>query len=260
MRTALLDVFDRQTRRDRVGVHNGVRYDRDGDVVCATAVDGTWNAVISTTLTASTVDAAIARQVEKFAALDRPFEWKWYSFDEPADLPERLVAAGFRAGEDEALMVARVDDIPPVGLPPGVRIRRCRTDTDVDAVRDAQFRAFGRADPHSTSELRAIVARDSDDEQVFVVEADGAPVCAGRLELERGTEFAGIWGAGTVPEWRGRGIYTALVAHRAAVARRAGFRYLRVDASPDSEPILRRNGFSRLATTRPYEWTGAGVR
>lgn len=33
-------------------------------------------------------------------------------------------------------------------------------------------------------------------------EAAGEIICAGRLELITGTAFAGIWGSGTVPEWR----------------------------------------------------------
>ena len=32
------------------------------------------------------------------------------------------------------------------------------------------------------------------------------------------------------------------------------YRYLYVDASPDSQPILARLGFSRLARTTPYIW------
>jgi hypothetical protein len=41
----------------------------------------------------------------------------------------------------------------------------------------------------------------------------------------------------------------------AAAAR--GYRYLYVDASPDSQPILARLGFSRLAVTTPYVWIPA---
>ena len=39
---------------------------------------------------------------------------------------------------------------------------------------------------------------------------------------------------------------------RLAAAR--GYRYLQVDASPDSRPILERLGFIRLARTTPYVW------
>jgi hypothetical protein len=43
---------------------------------------------------------------------------------------------------------------------------------------------------------------------------------------ERGTEFATLWGGGTLPAWRSRGIYRAIVAYRANLALRRGFRYL----------------------------------
>jgi GNAT superfamily N-acetyltransferase len=86
--------------------------------------------------------------------------------------------------------------------------------------------------------------------------ADGRPVAAARAEFHEGTDFASLWGGGTLPEWRGRGIFRALVARRAAVAADRGYRYLQVDALPTSEPILARLGFVRLATTTPYTHPG----
>ena len=82
--------------------------------------------------------------------------------------------------------------------------------------------------------------------------AGDAPVCGARMELRPGTDFAGLWGGGTDPRWRGKGIYRATVAHRARIAAERGYRYLQVDASDDSRPILDRLGFSTLCTTTPY--------
>jgi GNAT superfamily N-acetyltransferase len=67
--------------------------------------------------------------------------------------------------------------------------------------------------------------------------------------------FAGLWGGATLAEWRGLGIYRALVARRAQLAAGRGVCYLQVDASGDSAPILQRLGFQALATTTPYVWT-----
>jgi GNAT superfamily N-acetyltransferase len=88
----------------------------------------------------------------------------------------------------------------------------------------------------------------------------GAPRDTGArgAELDRfrpGTQFAGLWGGGTLSEWRGRGIYRALVSRRAQLAAARDFRYLQVDASSNSAPILRRLGFQPIATTTPYVWT-----
>ncbi|MBI0320141.1 GNAT family N-acetyltransferase, partial [Streptomyces javensis] len=48
------------------------------------------------------------------------------------------------------------------------------------------------------------------------------------------------------------GVYRALVAFRARIAADRGCRYLQVDASGMSRPILRRLGFVPLTTTTPY--------
>ncbi|HEX6921630.1 MAG TPA: GNAT family N-acetyltransferase, partial [Actinomycetes bacterium] len=70
----------------------------------------------------------------------------------------------------------------------------------------------------------------------------------------QGTDFASLWGGSTLAEWRGRGIYKALVSRRADEAAERGFRYLQVDASDDSRPILERLGLRKLTTTTPYVW------
>ena len=84
--------------------------------------------------------------------------------------------------------------------------------------------------------------------------AGGTPVCSARASFGSG-DFCGLWGGGTLPEWRGRGIYRALVGYRARLAAARGYRYLQVDASPQSRPILERLGFSCLAMTTPYVWS-----
>ncbi len=62
-------------------------------------------------------------------------------------------------------------------------------------------------------------------------------------------------GGSTLPRWRRRGIYRATVGYRARLAADRGFRYIQVDASEDSAPVLRRLGLAPVATTIPYVWT-----
>jgi len=88
-----------------------------------------------------------------------------------------------------------------------------------------------------------------------VAESADEFVCAGWVRFVSGTDFATLWGGGTLPEWRRRGIYHALVAYRANLAAARGFRFLQVDASSESRPILQRMGFVAVATTTPYIWT-----
>jgi GNAT superfamily N-acetyltransferase len=81
---------------------------------------------------------------------------------------------------------------------------------------------------------------------------DGEPVSGGRVDLEPGKDFAGLFGGATLPAFRGRGLYRATVAERARIARDHGHRWLFVDALPTSRPILERLGFEPLTTTTPY--------
>ncbi|HEY5836992.1 GNAT family N-acetyltransferase, partial [Streptomyces sp.] len=95
-------------------------------------------------------------------------------------------------------------------------------------------------------------ARGDDTLSMVVALAGDLPVSAARMEFHPGTDFASLWGGGTAPPWRGRGIYRALVAHRARIAAARGYRYLQVDASDQSRPVLERLGFTALSVTTPY--------
>ena len=88
---------------------------------------------------------------------------------------------------------------------------------------------------------------------VVVIEEsrDGPVLCSARSEYDA-SPFTGLWGGSTDPDWRGRGLYRATLLHRARLGLARGKDYVRVDASPDSEPILRRLGLHRVATTTPY--------
>jgi hypothetical protein len=89
-------------------------------------------------------------------------------------------------------------------------------------------------------------------------EMAGEMVCASWVRFHEGTDFASLYGGSTLARWRGRGIYRATVAHRARLAAERGHRFLQVDATDASRPILTRLGLLPVATTTPYVWRPAG--
>jgi predicted N-acetyltransferase YhbS len=117
-----------------------------------------------------------------------------------------------------------------------------------------QDRVFG--DPVSDDTANAILRRLSLDDgmELWVAEADGQIVSAGRLEPVRGSRFAGVWGGATLPEWRGRGIYRALTSVRAKSALALGKSLIHSDSTEFSRPILERSGLVKVTTTTPYLW------
>ena len=204
------------------------------------------------------LDELIARQMRVFTERGEQFEWKLHGHDRPADLAHRLRAAGFVPEDEEAVVIARVADIAsrPL-LPEEVSLREVTERRDFDRIVAFERDAWEDADDQSwiADMLEAERTADPDGITIVVAEADGAIVCAGWVRFVRGTDFATLWGGATLPAWRGRGIYRATVAHRAGLAAERGFRFLEVDASSDSRPILERLGFSVATTTTPYVWS-----
>jgi hypothetical protein len=153
----------------------------------------------------------------------------------------------------EALMVAQIRDLDLTVQPPdGVRLVRVEDEVGVEALVQVHDRVFGG--DHTAMGRAVLTGLTQQPTRVaaFVAMADEAAVSAGRVNFHQGTQFASLWGGGTIRGWRGRGLFRALVAQRAAVSRERGFRYLQVDPSPDSRPILQRLGFVELATTTPH--------
>ena len=256
----VLSEFDAQVRRGLDHDGSGAVGERAGPVVRWRPAGGEgWSGVVWSDLDATTADAVIADQVRFFADRGEEFEWKLYSYDQPPDLGQRLLAAGFVAEDIEALMVADAAQI--VGsagaggtLPDGIRLVPVTDEAGLEAVAEVHDRVFGADDPKLRSELAAQLRNSPDTVAIVVAMAGDEPVSSARVAFD-GTDFAGLWGGGTLPRWRGRGIYRALVGYRARLAVARGYRYLQVDASPESRPILERLGFTCLAETTPYLWS-----
>jgi GNAT superfamily N-acetyltransferase len=199
------------------------------------------------------LDALIERTCAHFDARDEAFEWKWHSHDEPADLADRLLAAGFEPEELETVLIgsaAELTQAPP--LPPEIRIVEVSTEAGLRRVGELGSEVWDTDLSWLAEELIARRRADPDEVTIYAAEAAGRYVSAAWVSFNPSTEFAGLWGGATLADYRARGIYRALVGVRAELAVARGFRYLQVDASPDSEPILRRLGFVAITRTRPY--------
>jgi GNAT superfamily N-acetyltransferase len=204
------------------------------------------------------LDALIARQVAVFAERGERFEWKLHAHDQPADLADHLLAAGFVPEETETVVIAPVAAVAgSPRLPDGVTLRELTERADFERIAEMEAAVWGDPESHGwlADMLESERAVDPGALAVFGAEADGLMVCAAWIRFEGNTPFATLWGGGTLPEWRGRGIYRATVAHRARLAQERGYDYLQVDASDDSRPILERLGFEAVTTTTPYVWS-----
>jgi hypothetical protein len=125
---------------------------------------------------------------------------------------------------------------------------------DRDAVQQGEAGHQGRVIEGETQGdiAAAVMAREG---EPVVPEEGGEVVSAGRIRYLAGTQFVTLWGGSTLPQWRRRGVYRALVAHRARLAEARGLTFVQVDASDDCRPILQRLGLVAVTTTTPYVYT-----
>jgi hypothetical protein len=240
-------------------VPEGVTVERDGPLVRITGLDHGGFLTYTTLggLTGDEVDALIARQRDLFAARGEPVEWKLHGHDEPADLPERLRAAGFEPQPQETVVVGPVAPLAAtMPVPPeGVHLREVSARADLDRIARMEEAVWNDTRGWLADGLERELAADPQALSVVVAEAAGEVVSAGWVRYVSGTGFATLWGGSTLPPWRKRGIYKALVTYRARLAAQRGYTYLQVDASDDSRPILQRLGFVAVTTTTPYVFT-----
>ncbi len=212
---SLLQLFDEQMRKPN---------QPDGFFIG----DG-WSAVLR-----PPADGDVEPLVARMREIPGHVEWKYYSHDGP-ELRERLLAAGLEPEDEETVLVADAASIPPPSHDVELRLA---TREFVELAERVFGRSHGSGLPDKSLAVVAVV--------------DGRPVSGGRVDFEDGVEFAGLFGGITLPEYRGRGLYRAVVARRAELARERGYRWLYSDSLPTSRPILERLGFVAITTTTPF--------
>jgi GNAT superfamily N-acetyltransferase len=200
------------------------------------------------------VDAVVDRTIGLYAGLGHAFEWKIYGHDQP-DPASALLARGLVATEPETLVVLDLHggDVPIRPLP-GIEVARMAQDAPLDEIGAVQDAVWG-GDHRWLIEALASERRGGPSRlTIWQAMAEGRPVANAWVRYVKDSRFASFWGGSTLPAWRGRGIYTQLVARRAAEARARGIRFAYVEASEDSRPILERLGFTALSRVTGYVW------
>ncbi len=224
-------------------------------VVRAISKLGSWNGIVYSHFPRSVAEAVIANEISYFATLRRSFEWKVYSHDEPPDLLTRLQNRGFNIGAEESLMILDLQELSPdlfAPNPEGITVTAVADDEGIGHFLSLEAAIWGAQADTSRAFLRTALEDRFQGHRAFIAYACEKPIGFSRVTVSQGSQFAGLWGGSVLPEFRGRGIYRALLAARIQHAR--GFdsvRYFRVDALPTSRPILEKYGFARVGSTWP---------
>lgn len=213
--------------------------------------------IVYSRLDESNVEETITAEIAYFERLGYPFEWKLFSHDNPPDLKDRLAARGFEIEEEEAVLVLDLESAPAVlSAPVTADVRKITDPVGLDDVFAVNTGVWGEDEDGSglRDELADTLRTLPDQLSVYAAYVDGQPASSAWIRFPPRTQFASLWGGSTLPQYRGRGLFTALVAVRAQEAKQRGYRYLTVDASPMSRPILEKYGFKLIAMSYPCMW------
>jgi GNAT superfamily N-acetyltransferase len=248
----LLALYDHDERF--AATYPDLRREELGDIIRHVDTFGQSGIVIFSRLTAATAYGAIEGQIGYFQSIGQDFEWKAYSHDQPPDLLERLAGRGFELDETEAIMVLDARVVEPVSVAP-IPVRKLDSPEQLGEVASIRYRVYGDTYRAATDRLAREMRSDSDDLSVYVAYVDEAPAACGWIRFSKTSAFASLWGGSTVPELRGHGLYTALLAARVKEARIRGWRYVTVDARQMSRPILEKHGFKVLTYATACTWS-----
>jgi hypothetical protein len=175
---ALRATYDSQLR---VVLPEGATVERDGPLFVLTG-HGRGASIKYTDLgdlAGAELDELIARQCAKAVARGCDLWWKIRGHDRPADLGDRLAAAGFQPGRGETVMVGSAQARRDPVLPEGVRLREVHEGRDVDRICAMEERVWGESRAFLAKDLLAELESAPEGITVVVAEAGGEVVSAG---------------------------------------------------------------------------------
>jgi predicted GNAT family acetyltransferase len=251
----LLALYDRDQRRDVT--FPGTTREALAHVVRHFSLIRAQGHILYSQLDASNADQEIAAQIADFVRLGRHLEWKLYEHDSPPNLRDRLEQHEFEIGEEEATMVLDLRTAPDsLRQQPTHDIRRITNPNDIATILSVQNTVWGVDFSNLRKELETELREYADTTSIYASYADDRPVCSAWMRVAPGSQFASLWGGSTLEAYRGQGHYTALLVARAQNALRRGLRFLTVDASDMSRPILEKLGFVTVSHTYECHWRG----
>jgi len=205
------------------------------------------------------VEATLKMVRNRYSGGRKAYGWVTGPLTRPHDLGQRLVASGL-VKEDEMAGMVLTDLAIPIAVDSKIEIREA-TLHEAQEASAMMARAYDM--PEEVARFFNVLLAMTDSKvknRGYFAYVDGGsePVAWSYLVYLPDSPIVLLGGAATVPEHRGRGIYSALVAKRLADARADGRRAAVIQAvRATSAPICAKLGFREVCGLEFYAWEGA---
>lgn len=208
------------------------------------------------------LDHLIETVVARYSADPRvdSIKWKTRDHDPLPHLLDRLRHHGFTVDGSETVLAGDVDAaiVADPGVPPHYSVEQSVTEGAIRQAENLAGRVFQDPPELIRQQGDELIERWHSAPESFemwaVRDDEGRVVCSGRIDFIDGTDFAGLWGGACDGDHRGRGLYRTLVAQRARRAQARGKRFIQVDCTEYSRPILERAGLTPITSVTAATW------
>jgi ribosomal protein S18 acetylase RimI-like enzyme len=204
-----------------------------------TPLDG----IYCTRLEPASADQEIARILARFRSEGRSLFWLIGSPDELPDLEERLQVHGLHPTGSVPGMAVDLEQLPTdEPLPAGVVIEPVRSDAAHAALVAIQVQTLGEAFGPRAMIKRAFGLEPEGAVEHYLGYLDGQAVAAATAVYAGGV--MALYGIGSLPWARGRGVGRAITLYACIEARRRGYRVATLHATPMGLSVYERLGFT----------------
>lgn len=212
--------------------------------------------------TEENVDNGIQNVINLYRQEGKIFGWLVGPSTQPANLGEQLLAAGLMKIEDECMRGMVLPDLNhSIQTNPTIRVEQVAI-SEWDANKAMMARAYGFG---MTEEVIEPIIRfhESFGEQakVYLAYADDRedPISFSSAFFDNAGEIILLGGAATVEEYRGKGVYSSMVAKRLEDARDMGYTIAIVQAvKGTSAPLCEKLGFESVSEIDFYAYIPSG--
>ena len=257
-RAALLALYDDTMRRN---AHvSGCTREQTAHAVRYTTSTGSQRYIMWHDFPAAHAPSVVDEELRAVQGQAGVLMWKLYGHDVArSELRESLLARGFSDNDHCTLMAtpvaALLAALPANRAANTLTVRQLLTPEDLDAYQNIWDDVWPDApNARYVNDYKARIAQNDPRALFFAgFAADGNPVTSGYMFHYPGDPYALLCGGTTKTAWRRQHAYTSMLAVRAKAAAARDAKYLAVEASPESQPILARLGFMPLSTLTFYE-------
>lgn len=215
----------------------------------------TFNAHVRLRATHEEAKKRIAAAVRYAKDSRLPVAWYTGPQTKPADAPELLTRAGFKARDIAPGMAIAMAELKPVSAH-GFEIKQVASRAELEGWRGVFAAGFKIPSAVADAFVEAYTALGfaaGSPTHHFTASVGGK--LAGCATVFMGAGAAGIYNIATLPEYRGRGIGSALTLQALHYGHAKGFRVGVLQASSEGLPMYRSLGFTERCTIGIYAYT-----